>query len=61
MGQNVRISKRKPMVRWTPRQLSELVRELDRLKQQVRIAETKTSKRKVLPARRSARSVDTSA
>lgn len=39
MGQKARISKRKQLVRWTPRRLSELMAELDKLKRQVRAAE----------------------
>ena len=39
MGKKARVLKRKQMVRWTPRRLSELVAEQDRLKRQVRVAE----------------------
>jgi hypothetical protein len=49
MGQKIRVSKRKPMVRWTTRHLAELRAELDNLKQQVRIAEA--PKPKTPPAR----------
>ena len=41
MGQKLRLAKRKP---WTPRRLSKLVAELDKLKQQVRTAEATNSK-----------------
>ena len=49
MGQTIRASKPKPMARWTPRRLAELKAELDKLKQQVRIAEA--AKPKTPPAR----------
>jgi hypothetical protein len=39
MGRKLRVSKKKLMVRWTPQRLSKLVDELDKLKQQVRVAE----------------------
>jgi hypothetical protein len=48
MGQNLRVSKRKPLVRWTPQRLSKLVADLDKLKHQVRVAEA--AKPKTSPA-----------
>jgi hypothetical protein len=39
MGQKLRVSKRKPTLRWTPRRLSKLMADLDKLKRQVRMAE----------------------
>ena len=39
MGQKLRVSKRKPLVRWTPERLLKLMADLDMLKQQVRVAE----------------------
>ena len=39
MGQKLRVSKRKPLVRWTPERLVKLMADLDMLKQQVRVAE----------------------
>jgi hypothetical protein len=44
MGQKVRASKRKPIVRWTPQRLSKLMADLDKLKQQVRVAEAANPK-----------------
>jgi hypothetical protein len=39
MGQKPTVSKRKPTVRWTPQRLSKLMADLNKLKQQVRVAE----------------------
>jgi hypothetical protein len=39
MGQKLRVPKRKLIVRWTPRRLSELRAELKILERQVRVAE----------------------
>jgi hypothetical protein len=44
MRQKVRASKRKPKPLWTPRRLAEVAAEVDKLKQQVRMAETAKSK-----------------
>jgi hypothetical protein len=45
MGQKLRISKRKPTVRWTPERLTKLVAELDKLKKQVCVAEATNFKK----------------
>src|SRR5829696_7819113 len=44
MGQKVRVSKRKPKPLWTQQRLAELEAELDRLKQQVRVADNAKSR-----------------
>jgi hypothetical protein len=44
MGQKLRVSKRKPLVRWTPERLVKLMADLDKLKQQVRAAEAANPK-----------------
>ncbi len=44
MGQKVRVSKRKPKPLWTQQRLAELEAELDKLKQQVRVADTAKSR-----------------
>ena len=50
MGQKVHVSKQKPIARWmTPQRLSKLMAELDKLKQQVSVAEVAKSKKS--PAR----------